>query len=160
MHYGQSKLTKPDTLRDLFNSAHAWSFCRNITMHENKKCRTSVPPSALWCASGQNSIFPPFCYSLTYPCYLKHRSYLLSSYYAQEHWTSLPLQVPGLLFKTLLLSWINLPLALIFLLQRGDPGQIGRYQPSVSKSILSNSIINIANIYIISTLPHSHLHLR
>lgn len=69
--YGESKLIQPDTLKDLFHSAHVWSFCSNFTTHENKKCRTRVPPSALWCAGGQTLIFPPLLLSPDIPVLLK-----------------------------------------------------------------------------------------
>lgn len=63
LHYDQSKLTEPDTLKDLFCSAHVWLFCSYFIMHENKKFRTLVPPSVLGCAVGQNLIFPPLLLS-------------------------------------------------------------------------------------------------
>lgn len=70
MHCGHSKLIQPDTLKDLFHSAHVWSFCSSFTMHGNKKCSTTVPPSALWCAGGQNLIFPPLLLSPDTPVLL------------------------------------------------------------------------------------------
>lgn len=71
LHHDQPKLIKPDTLKDLFCSAHVWLFCSYFIMHENKKFRTLVPPSALGCAVGQNLTFPTLLLSPNIPVLLK-----------------------------------------------------------------------------------------